>query len=215
MTQKKTVNHVLLISAVIVAVFVAFGAAFPDLLGNAANMIFSVLTDKFGWFYLITVFLMVIFAVFIAVSPMGKLKLGKPEDKPEFSDFQWFTMLFGGSMGIGLVFYSVAEPLMDYVSPPTAEPETAAAMYESMETVFFHWGFHPWVIFAIGGLALGYFSFKKDILSGRVTEAVPAATPQRNISAESAPPHSALVAAATIASPAPAVELTATFIEVL
>ena len=162
MTQKKTVNQVLLISAVIVAVFVAFGAAFPDLLGNAANMIFSVLTDKFGWFYLITVFLMVIFAVFIAVSPMGKLKLGKPEDKPEFSDFQWFTMLFGGSMGIGLVFYSVAEPLMDYVSPPTAEPETAAAMYESMETVFFHWGFHPWVIFAIGGLALGYFSFKKD-----------------------------------------------------
>lgn len=162
MTQKKTVNHVLLISAVIVAVFVAFGAAFPDLLGNAANMIFSVLTDKFGWFYLITVFLMVIFAVFVAVSPMGKLKLGKPEDKPEFSDFQWFTMLFGGSMGIGLVFYSVAEPLMDYVSPPTAEPETAAAMYESMETVFFHWGFHPWVIFAIGGLALGYFSFKKD-----------------------------------------------------
>ncbi len=71
-------------------------------------------------------------------------------------------MLFGGSMGIGLVFYSVAEPLMDYVSPPTAAPETAAAMYESMETVFFHWGFHPWVIFAIGGLALGYFSFKKD-----------------------------------------------------
>lgn len=162
MAQDKKSNHVLVISVIIVAVFVAFGAFFPNTLGAVANMIFSALTDHFGWFYLITVFLMVIFALFIALSPMGTLKLGKPEDKPEFSDFQWFTMLFGGSMGIGLVFYSVAEPLMDYVSPPTAAPETAAAMYESMETVFFHWGFHPWVIFAIGGLALGYFSFKKD-----------------------------------------------------
>ena len=162
MAQDKKSNHVLVVSVIIVAVFVAFGAFFPNTLGAAANMIFAALTDHFGWFYLITVFLMVIFALFIALSPMGKLKLGKPEDKPEFSDFQWFTMLFGGSMGIGLVFYSVAEPLMDYVSPPTAAPETAAAMYESMETVFFHWGFHPWVIFAIGGLALGYFSFKKD-----------------------------------------------------
>lgn len=162
MAQDKKSNHVLVISAIIVVVFVAFGAFFPNALGTAANMIFSALTDNFGWFYLITVFLMVVFALFIALSPMGKLKLGKPDDKPDFSDFQWFTMLFGGSMGIGLVFYSVAEPLMDYVSPPTATPETTAAMYESMETVFFHWGFHPWVIFAIGGLALGYFSFKKD-----------------------------------------------------
>lgn len=162
MAQDKKKNHVLVISAVIVVVFVVFGAFFPNTLGAAANMIFSALTNNFGWFYLITVFMMVIFALFIALSPMGRLKLGKPDDKPEFSDFQWFTMLFGGSMGIGLVFYSVAEPLMDYVSPPTADPETTAAMYESMETVFFHWGFHPWVIFAIGGLALGYFSFKKD-----------------------------------------------------
>lgn len=162
MTQKKKGNHVLIISAIIVAVFVAFGALFPNTLGAAANLLFSILTEQFGWMYLITVFGMVIFAVVIAVSPMGKLKMGKPDDKPEFSDFQWFTMLFGGSMGIGLVFYSVAEPLMHYSSPPSAEPQTVGAMYEAMETVFFHWGFHPWVIFAIGGLALGYFSFKKD-----------------------------------------------------
>lgn len=162
MEQQKKKNEVLMISAIIVAVFVAFGVFFPDALGAGANLLFSILTEKFGWMYLITVFLMVVFALFVALSPMGKLKLGKPEDKPEFSNFQWFTMLFGGSMGIGLVFYSVAEPLMDYMSPPSAEPETAAAMYESMQTVFFHWGFHPWVIFAIGGLALGYFSFKKD-----------------------------------------------------
>ncbi len=162
MTQKKKENHVLIISAIIIAVFVVLGAFFPNTLGAVANTLFNVLTDKFGWMFLITVFGMVIFALFIALSPMGKLKMGKPDDKPEFTDFQWFTMLFGGSMGIGLVFYSVAEPLMHYASPPSAEPETTAAMYEAMETVFFHWGIHPWVIFAVGGLALGYFSFKKD-----------------------------------------------------
>lgn len=160
--QTKRTSHVLVISAVIVAIFVAFGAFFPNALGVVANMTFSALTEDFGWLYLITVFLMAVFTFFIALSPMGRLKLGHADDKPEFSDFQWFTMLFGGAMGIGLVFYSVAEPLMHYTMPPAAQPETTAAMYESMKTVFFHWGLHPWVIYALGGLALGYFSFKKD-----------------------------------------------------
>lgn len=101
MTQKKKENHVLIISAIIIAVFVVLGAFFPNTLGTVANTLFNVLTDKFGWMFLITVFGMVIFALFIALSPMGKLKMGKPDDKPEFTDFQWFTMLFGGSMGIG------------------------------------------------------------------------------------------------------------------
>lgn len=162
MKGKRKDNHVLSISAIIVALFVAFGAFFPNTLGAAAGTIFTFLTEQFGWMYLIVVFGMVIFAVYLVISPLGKLKLGKPDDKPEFSNFKWFTMLFGGAMGIGLVFYSVAEPLMHYVSPPSATAETTEAMYESMQTVFFHWGFHPWVIYAIGGLALGYFAFKKD-----------------------------------------------------
>ncbi len=162
MEKRGKEKHVLVISAVIVAAFVAFGALFPTTLGTISGQLFSVLTDKFGWLYLLTVFLMLLFLFFIALSPMGKLKLGKEEDQPEFSNVQWFTMLFGGAMGIGLVFYSVAEPLMHYMAPPSAEPETVEAMHEAMQTVFFHWGFHPWVIYAIGGLALGYFSFKKD-----------------------------------------------------
>ena len=86
---------------------------------------------------------MLLFAIYIAVSRYGKIKLGLDDDKPEFTNFQWFTMLFGGGMGIGLVFYSVAEPIMDYMSPPSAEPETTEAMYEAMQTVFFHWGSTP------------------------------------------------------------------------
>lgn len=162
MLKKEKPSDVLKASAVIIALFVAAGVAFPEALGAGAAAVLAVLTGKLGWSYLIAVFIMVIFALFLALSPMGRLKLGKAEDKPEFSDFQWFTLLFGGAMGIGLVFYSVAEPLMHYAAPPAAEPGTEAAMYEAMESVFFHWGLHPWAIFAIGGLALGYFSFKKD-----------------------------------------------------
>lgn len=162
MTEKKQDKHVLIASIVVVALFVLYGAVAPDSLGAVANFLFGILTDDFGWLYLMVVFGMLIFAMAIAFSPLGKLKMGKEDDVPEYSNFQWFTMLFGGSMGIGLVFYSVAEPMMHYVSPATGDPETAAAMYDAMRITFFHWGIHPWVIFAIGGLALGYFSFKKD-----------------------------------------------------
>ena len=156
-------KHVLMISAVIVAIFVLFGAIFPEQLKTGADWIFSVLTVDFGWFYLLSVFVMMVFAVFIACSRYGTVKLGLDTDEPEFSNFKWFTMLFGGGMGIGLVFYSVAEPIMDYMAPATATPETSEAMYEAMRTVFFHWGFHPWVIFAVGGLGLGYFAFRKGM----------------------------------------------------
>ncbi|MGI5873815.1 MAG: glycine betaine uptake BCCT transporter [Bacillota bacterium] len=159
--QNNDGKGVLIISAVIVAIFVLFGAVFPGALKAGADWLFAVLTKDFGWFYLITVFVMLLFALYIAVSRYGSVKMGKDDDRPEFSNFQWFTMLFGGGMGIGLVFWSVAEPIMDYMAPPGADPETAAAMYESMKTVFFHWGFHPWVIFAVGGLGLGYFAFRK------------------------------------------------------
>ncbi|MEG0874449.1 MAG: BCCT family transporter [Clostridiales bacterium] len=159
--NQKGGKQVLIISAVITAAFVLFGALFPDQLSAGAGWLFSFLTGDFGWLYLITVFGLLLFAVYIAFSRYGKIKLGKDDDKPEFTNFQWFAMLFGGGMGIGLVFYSVAEPIMDFLAPPSAAPETTAAMYESMQTVFFHWGFHPWVIYAVAGLALGYFAFRK------------------------------------------------------
>lgn len=160
--QRKKSKHVLVISACIVAAFVIFGGLFPEQLAVGADWLFAVLTTDFGWFYLLTVFGLLIFAVVIAFSKYGKIKLGKDDDVPEFSNFQWFSMLFGGGMGIGLVFWSVAEPISHWATPPSAEPETVAAMHEAMQTVFFHWGVHPWVIYAVAGLALGYFAFRKD-----------------------------------------------------
>ena len=153
---------VMIVSVIIVAAFVIFGAIVPETLKAGADWLFAFLTQKFGWLYLMTVFGLLLFAIAIGISKYGKIKLGKDDDVPEYSNFKWFTMLFGGGMGIGLVFWSVAEPIMDFMSPPSADPNTPAAMYEAMETVFFHWGVHPWVIYAVGGLGLGYFAFRKD-----------------------------------------------------
>ena len=155
-------RHVLIISAAIVAAFVIFGAVAPDALNDVANVLFTVFTGDFGWLYLLTVFIMVIYAVAIGLSKYGNIKLGHDDDEPEFSNFSWFAQLFGGGMGIGLVFWSVAEPISDFMAPPAADPLTSEAMHEAMQTVFFHWGISPWVIFAVAGLGLGYFAFRLD-----------------------------------------------------
>ena len=94
---------------------------------------------------------------------LDNIKLGRDDDQPEFTNFQWFAMLFGGGMGIGLVFWSVAEPMMHYMSPPFGTGGTVEAMHTAMRIVFFHCGIHAWVIFAIGGLALAYFQFRKGM----------------------------------------------------
>ncbi|KLU62701.1 glycine betaine transporter OpuD [Peptococcaceae bacterium CEB3] len=162
--RKKSSNRaVLYVSSVIVLLFVLFGMFAPTAMNKVVNSVFSFLTTEFGWLYLLAVAFFVAFAFGIAFSRYGQIKLGKDDDKPEFNNFQWFAMLFGGGMGIGLVFWSVAEPMMDYMSPPVGRGGTPEAMQTAMRIVFFHWGISAWVIFAIGGLALAYFQFRKGL----------------------------------------------------
>jgi choline/glycine/proline betaine transport protein len=168
MDEKKTTSQkkdrtVLYISAGIALLFVLLSVLFTDGTNAVFNQLFALITTNFGWLYLIAVGLFIVFAFGLVISPFGKIKLGKDDDKPEFSNFQWFSMLFGGGMGIGLVFWSVSEPIMHYLTPPMGEAGTQAAQELAMRIVFFHWGLHPWVIFAIGGLGLAYFQFRKDM----------------------------------------------------
>jgi len=102
----------------------------------------------------------VLFALFLIFGPYGKIKLGKPDDEPEYSYFTWFAFLFTAGMGVGLVFYGVTEPVTHYYSPPSADPETVAAAEESMQYTLFHWGFHPWATYAVVALTLAYFKFR-------------------------------------------------------
>lgn len=157
----KKVSNVFTISAIVVAIIVALGAIFPTQFGSITADISAWISKYFGWYYMIITIGMVLFCAFIIFSPIGKLKLGKPHDKPEFNTISWFAMLFSAGMGIGLVFYGAAEPMSHFVSPPNADPETKAAMTESMRSTFLHWGFHAWAIYGVVALALAYSQFRK------------------------------------------------------
>lgn len=109
----------------------------------------------------VTIFL--VFCVALAFSKFGDIKLGKDDEVPEYSTWTWFAMLFSAGMGIGLVFWSVAEPMYHYASPPFGEGSTLASAATAMRYVFLHWGLHPWAVFAVAGLAIAYFQFRKGL----------------------------------------------------
>ncbi|AKN30117.1 glycine/betaine ABC transporter permease [Clostridium carboxidivorans P7] len=161
--QKSKDRSVLYVSAGIALVFVAFSIILPSQMAKTSNGVLSFLTTNFGWLYLLSVFIFTIFIFVIALSRYGKIKLGKDDEKPEFTTFQWFTMLFGGGMGIGMVFWSIAEPMMHYAAPPVAKPGTPQAMHDAMRIVFNDFGIHVWIIYGVCGLALGYFQYRKGL----------------------------------------------------
>jgi choline/glycine/proline betaine transport protein len=130
---------------------------------SGADFLFAGMTANLGWFYMLSVAFFIVIALFFAVGPYGKIRLGDDDEKPEFSNFQWFAMLFGGGMGIGLVFWSVFEPITHYMSPPFGEGNTPEAMALAMRVSFFHWGIHHWVILTICGLGLAYAQFRKKM----------------------------------------------------
>lgn len=158
----KKVTNVFWISIVLVLLAVGYGAFAPDNFAEVTGNIEGFLTTSFGWYYLLIVSVMVLFCLFFLISPMGQIRLGKDNDKPEFSFGTWIAMLFSAGMGIGLVFWGAAEPLSHFaIDPATAEPGTAEAFKESMRFTFFHWGIHAWAIYAVVSLPLAYFQFRK------------------------------------------------------
>ncbi|NWK83790.1 BCCT family transporter [Staphylococcus sp. GSSP0090] len=157
----KKISPVFIYSAIIVAIVVVIGAVLPGQFDHVTNTIKLWITDKLGWYYLILTTFIVFFCIFLIFSPIGKLKLGKPNDKPEFNTISWFAMLFSAGMGIGLVFYGAAEPMADFAAPPNADPKTSAAYTEALRSTFFHWGFHAWAIYGVVALALAYAQFRK------------------------------------------------------
>lgn len=161
--SKNSKNSVYSISLIITFIIVILGVVFPDKFNDVANNVYGFLANNFGWSYLISMLVFVIFALILAFSKYGNIKLGADDSKPEFSTVSWFAMLFGAGMGIGLVFWGVAEPLSHFTSDITGltpgSPEAAAF---AIRASFKHWGFHPWANYSIIGLALAYFQFRKN-----------------------------------------------------
>jgi glycine betaine transporter len=136
----------------------------------------SALTRNFGWLYLWVVLGLVMFAGFVAFSRYGSLKLGAEDEEPEFSVGSWFAMLFAAGMGIGLVFWGVAEPISHYgAAPPGVAPGTPEAANAAMRYVFFHWGVHPWAVYSVVALAIAFFQYRRggSPLISTVTDALP------------------------------------------
>ncbi|WP_062046640.1 BCCT family transporter [Bacillus sp. JCM 19034] len=156
------ISSVFWITITIVLVSVIFGVVAPNLFEQLTENVQAFITSTFGWYYLILVSIIVIFCLFLIFSPVGAIKLGKPDEQPEYSKRTWFAMLFSAGMGIGLVFWGTAEPLSHYLVPPIADGATDEAFKEGMRYTFFHWGIHAWGIYAIVALALAYYKFRKD-----------------------------------------------------
>lgn len=157
----KKISNVFWISVAIVLAAVIFGVSAPESFEEATGNLQAFLTSAFGWYYLILVTVLVVFCIFLIFSPVGAIRLGKPDEKPEFTKASWFAMLFSAGMGIGLVFWGAAEPLSHFITPPLAEGATNAAHKEAMRYTFFHWGIHAWAIYALVALSLAYFQFRK------------------------------------------------------
>ena len=159
------------IAAALSIAFVISGVVAPETMGSGTSKVLNWITDSFGWLFVLTSASFVIFSAYLAISRYGNIRLGPDDSEPEFSTFSWVSMMFATGMGIGLMFWGVAEPLTHLNTPPLgmAEPGSPEAANLAMEYTFFHWGFHPWSMYAVIGLAIGYFAYRKgtgNLVSG-------------------------------------------------
>lgn len=150
-------------SAAFTLITVIFAVAAP----SSAQATFSAIQEwilrNASWVYILTVAIILLSVVFLAVSRYGDIKLGPDHSQPDYRDVTWFAMLFSAGMGIGLMFFGVAEPVMHYVAPPVGDPATVDAAREAMKITFFHWGLHAWSIYAMVGLVLAFFSYRHGL----------------------------------------------------
>ncbi|MEA1931541.1 MAG: BCCT family transporter [Euryarchaeota archaeon] len=150
----------------LVALFIATTILLGDQAANAYSAVRSFFEGNFGWFYLLSVNVFIVTILYFALGKYGTIRIGGVEAEKEFSDFSWMAMLFSAGMGIGLMFYSVSEPLFYFGSVPGffgAEAGTGAAASAAMAQTFFHWGFHPWAIYGLVGLGLAFFSYNRGL----------------------------------------------------
>ncbi|WP_179276322.1 BCCT family transporter [Rhodococcus sp. 06-235-1A] len=151
-------------ASIVIFVMIAFSVIYAGTAADAFDNLNNAITSGVGWWYILATTGFVLFALYCGLSKVGNIRLGRDDEKPEFGVLSWFAMLFSAGMGIGLVFYGVAEPLSHYVTPPEAggvPGSTDPAARQAMELTLFHWGLHAWAIYVVVGLGLAYMTYRK------------------------------------------------------
>ncbi len=154
------------IALLLIGAFIAATIGLGEDAAEIYTWLFNFIGDNFGWFYLLAVNVFIVVLLYFAFSKFGNIKIGGVEADKEFSDFSWMAMLFSAGMGIGLMFFSVTEPINYLANVPGfwgAEAGTGAAAGAAMAQTFFHWGFHPWAVYGLVGLGLAFFSFNRGL----------------------------------------------------
>ena len=151
-------------AAIVIVSLIALVLLFREQTEDLTAVLNKAITDGVGWWYVIAVNIFLVFVLFCAFTKIGRIRLGRDDERPEFSVISWFMMLFSAGMGIGLVFFGVAEPLSNYVLPPEAHenaPMSIGAAQDSVGLMMLQWGLHPWGIYAVVGLGIAYMSFRR------------------------------------------------------
>ncbi len=150
-------------SSIIIIISIALTLIFKEQAEGYFTAIQDFIANNGGWFFVLCVNIFLIFVLYLAFSKYGSIRIGGKDAKPEFKTLSWFAMLFSAGMGIGLLFWSIAEPVTHFMNPPLTEGGTPAAAQEAMNFTFLHWGFHAWGIYALVGLSLAYFTYSHGL----------------------------------------------------
>jgi choline/carnitine/betaine transport len=146
------------ITAVLIMVILAWGLIWPQAFQSTMAAVLDWVVTDLGWLFIISATCFVLFAVWLALSRYGRIPLGKDDEKPEFHTVSWIAMMFSAGMGIGLIFWGVTEPLTHFLKPPPGLADSKAGT--ALATALFHWGFHPWSMYAVVGLSIAYGSYR-------------------------------------------------------
>ncbi|AMO60484.1 choline/carnitine/betaine transport [Mycolicibacterium phlei] len=154
------------VTAVIALAFLAWGFVSTESLATASDNALSWVMNNTGWLFVVTASGFVVFILYLALSRYGAIPLGRDDEEPEFRAVSWVAMMFSAGMGIGLMFFGVAEPLSHLVTPPpgTGGVNDPDVVKNAMATTLFHWALHPWAIYAVVGLAIAYGVYRKGRL---------------------------------------------------
>ena len=155
------------VTAVLIVSFIIWGVWRPDQVSESASTGFSWAITNAGWLLNFTMIMAIAVMAYVGFSKLGRIKLGKDDEEPEFRRFSWVAMMFGAGIGVGLFFYGPSESLSHYITPPphTVDGNSVEALHQAMAQSHFHWGLSPWAAYALVGAAIAYSSYRR----GRVT----------------------------------------------